>query len=223
SRNQLAALRWLPRVDLAQSGPPLLGVTADRKGEYIWHLYEDLGDCAVDESNPEIDRLEAVVRIVAEVHTRLADHPLLAQSRLGGADLGMRFYSSNVRDAIRCLEALSLRRAEFSFERQALLARLLCAMYRLLDEEPYRTQVMAEFGGPETLLHGDLWPSNTLVFKAANQLQVRLIDWDRAGTGPISYDLSSFLHRLPHRYRHKALQYYRQCIGNAGWRLPEDE
>jgi Ser/Thr protein kinase RdoA (MazF antagonist) len=96
-------------------------------------------------------------------------------------------------------------------------------MHRLLAEEPQRRQVMTEFGGPETLLHGDLWPSNALVFEAASQLQVRLIDWDRAGTGPISYDISSFLRRLPHGYRHKALQYYRHCIGNAGWRLPEDE
>jgi hypothetical protein len=223
SRNKLAAMRWLPQVTLAKSGPPLLGLTADRKGEYTWHLYEDLGNCAVDENNPGIDQLQAVVRTVAQMHARFANHPLLAECRLYGVDLGIRFYSSNVRDAIRCLEALSLRRDEFCSERQALLGRLLCTLYQFLDEEPYRAQVMSESGGPETLLHGDLWPSNTLVFEASNQLQVRLIDWDRAGTGPISYDLSSFLHRLPHRYRQKTLQYYRDYMRTEGWQLPAGE
>jgi hypothetical protein len=118
SRNQLAAMRWLPSVDLAQSGPPLLGVTSDRKGEYIWHLYQDLGNCSLDESKPEIDQVEAVLRVVAEVHTRFADHPLLAECRFSGSDFGMHFFSSNVRDAIRCLEALSLHPGEFPSERR---------------------------------------------------------------------------------------------------------
>jgi hypothetical protein len=219
-RNQLAARRWLPRLDLGQSGPPLLGVASDPKGQYIWHLYEDLGNCALDGSNPELDQLEAVAQIIAQVHTRFADHPLLVECRLWGSDLGMGFYSSNVRDAIRCIEALRLRRTEFSSKRQALVDRLLRGMYRLLDEEPYRAQVMAEFGGPETLLHGDLWPTNTLVFRAGNQVQVRLIDWDRAGTGPISYDLSSFLYRVPPGYRNRTLQYYREFVGKTGRQLP---
>jgi Ser/Thr protein kinase RdoA (MazF antagonist) len=93
-------------------------------------------------------------------------------------------------------------------------------MYKLLDEQPYRVQALAELGGPETLLHGDLWISNIFVLPTPNGLQARLIDWDRVGVGPVSYDLSTFLLRFPAHHRLWILDLYRESVGAVGWRLP---
>ena len=43
-RNCLVARRWLPAIGLGENGPPVLGSTAERNGQCIWHIYEDLGD-----------------------------------------------------------------------------------------------------------------------------------------------------------------------------------
>jgi len=79
---------------------------------------------------------------------------------------------------------------------------------------------MSESGGPETLVHGDLWPKNILVLQTEHGLQARLIDWDRAGVGPVSYDLSTFLLRFPRHDRQWILALYRQSAERLGWRLP---
>src|SRR2546427_7809980 len=47
-RNQLVTQRWLPAVDLNDYGPKLLGAAAERTGQCVWHVYEDLGDWALD-------------------------------------------------------------------------------------------------------------------------------------------------------------------------------
>jgi thiamine kinase-like enzyme len=98
--------------------------------------------------------------------------------------------------------------------------RLLARLHKLLDEQSYRARVMAELGGPEVLLHGDLWTTNVLVCPTAKGLQARLIDWDRAGVGPISYDLSTFLYRFPPADRHWILDLYQDAVEHVGWRLP---
>ena len=79
---------------------------------------------------------------------------------------------------------------------------------------------MAELGGPETLLHGDLWTTNIFVLPTTNGLRTLLIDWDRAGVGPVSYDLSTFLLRFPTHQRLWILGLYRESIAHAGWHLP---
>jgi thiamine kinase-like enzyme len=125
-----------------------------------------------------------------------------------------------VRDAIHSLEALHPPAVELSPERVALRNGLLARLHHLLDEQPYRAQVMAELGGPDVLLHGDLWTTNVLVCSTGNGLHARLIDWDRAGVGPISYDLSTFLYRFPPPARPWILDLYRDDVGHVGWRLP---
>jgi hypothetical protein len=50
--------------------------------------------------------------------------------------------------------------------------------------------------------------------------RVRLIDWDRAGVGPVSYDLSAFLGRFPAGARGWILDLYRQALRRSGGRLP---
>ena len=55
---------------------------------------------------------------------------------------------------------------------------------------------MEEHGGPELMLHGDLWTTNTFVQSTAEGPVARLIDWEHAAVGPASYDLSTFLYRF---------------------------
>jgi Phosphotransferase enzyme family len=219
-RTWLVVKRWLPAVGLSQSAPLLLDTVAERHGQCVWHIYEDLGDWALDAREPDAERVAAAVELIAQIHTRLAGHPLLAECRLYGGDLGIYFYTSNVRDAVRALESLRPPEVELSSERLALRDRLLERMYKLLDEQPHRAQALAELGGTETLLHGDLWTMNTFVLPTAHGPQARLIDWDHAAVGPVSYDLSTFLLRFPIHHRRWILDLYSRAVGHLGWRLP---
>ena len=47
-RNELVVRRWLPALGLEDGCAHLLATAADRPGRAVWHIYEDLGDCAVD-------------------------------------------------------------------------------------------------------------------------------------------------------------------------------
>jgi hypothetical protein len=49
---------------------------------------------------------------------------------------------------------------------------------------------------------------------------VRLIDWDHAAVGPVSYDLSTFLSRFPPAERPPILRLYEDELVRAGGRLP---
>jgi hypothetical protein len=219
-RNQLVAEQWLPAIGLSEVAPRLLGVAAARNGGWVWHVYDDVGDCILDARAADRRGVEAAVEVIAQLHTRSAEHPLLARVRLYGGDLGMHFYTTNVRDAIRSLGSLQPPAAEMPPERVALRDRLLARLHQRLDEQAYRAHAMAELGGPEVLLHGDLWTTNVLVCPAEEGLYVRLIDWDHAGVGPISYDLSTLLYRFPPADRHWILDVYRGSLGRLGWRLP---
>jgi Phosphotransferase enzyme family len=213
-RNELVARRWLPAIGIAKGGPALLGVAAARNGECVWHAYEDLGDWALDGSAPDRESITAAVELIARVHTGFAGNPLLAECRLYGANFGIGFFADSVRDAIRCLHALKPGQLQV---RERLLERL----YGLLAEQPKRARALRDCGGPETLLHGDLWTSNTFVIPAAERLEARLIDWDHAGAGPVSYDLSTFLLRFPREERPWILNAYRAAIARAGWELAD--
>jgi len=219
-RTQLVVERWLPTLGLSEAGPHLLGVAAMRNGEWVWHVYDDLGGRTLAASAADRRGVEAAVEVIARLHTRSVEHPLLPQARVYGRDLGMHFYTTSVRDAIRSLGALQPSAVELSPERLALRDRLLAQLRHCLDEQAYRAHVMAEFGGPEVLLHGDLWPENMLVYPTEEGPHVRLIDWDGAGVGPISYDLSTLLSRFPSCDRLWILDVYRGLLGRLGWHLP---
>src|SRR6266540_2623341 len=88
-RNELVINRWLPAVSLANNGPILLGAAAERTGQCVWHVYQDLGDWQLVANDPEPERVRAAVALIAQIHTRFAEHPLLPECRLGGADLGI--------------------------------------------------------------------------------------------------------------------------------------
>jgi thiamine kinase-like enzyme len=219
-RNSLVATRWLRAVGLSHRGPTLLGVAADRSGQAVWHIYEDFGDRTLNTVDPEWSRVQAAIDLIAQLHVRFAEHPLLPEARMYGKDMGITYYLTNIRDAIRGLESLQPPAVDADSADLALRDRLLRRLYKLLDEGPDRPRIMAEGGGPETLLHGDLWPKNILAVPTTDGLQTRLIDWDATGVGPVTYDLSTFLYRFAAHHRPWLLDRYQEAAEPLGWHLP---
>src|SRR5438105_13250610 len=104
-------------------------------------------------------RADAVgVEWVGQLHMQFARHPLLGEVRLHGCDLGIHFYDANVRDATYALEA-----CQASPQQTPVLNHLLQRLSKLRKELPQRAQALKAWGGPETLLHGDLWSINVFV------------------------------------------------------------
>jgi hypothetical protein len=221
-RNAMVVNRWLPAVGLGHNGPVLLGAAAEASGEQVWHVYEDLGEWGLGAGAPAPERVEAAVRTIAELHLRFAGHALLGECRHWGGDLGIHFYTSSVQDALRALAALKPPAAR-SPDDFALLDRLIPRLENLLEEATRRAELLAVWGGPETLLHGDLWRTNVFVLPSRDGLAVRLIDWDHASVGPVSYDLSTFLYRFPGHERAWVFDAYRRVVSERGFFLPAPE
>ena len=218
-RNQLIAERWLPALGLDDRCARLLGVAAERNGTSVWHIYEDLGDGTLA-ACLDRDRVQATVDLIAGLHSSAAQHPILPDVRRYGADLGMPYYTSNVGDAVAALEALRCRGVKTPPQHAGLPERLLERLHALLADAPRRAQVFDEEAGPATLLHGDLWTINAFVVATVGGPRARLVDWDRAGVGPFSYDLSTFLFRFPPPERPGIIELYRGAVARAGRRLP---
>jgi hypothetical protein len=219
-RNELVARRWLPAVGLGHLGPPLLTVAAERDASSVWHLYEDLGECGLDLARVGSGRVAVAVAAIARIHTRFAGHALIPECRLWGGDVGIHFYEASVRDAITSLESVRARKRRLGVECLSLCDRLLARLANLVEEQVPRAEALRRYGGPETLLHGDLWPMNVMVYENGHKMRARLIDWDHAAVGPVCYDLSTFLSRFPNRERTSILRLYEEEVGRAGWRLP---
>jgi hypothetical protein len=219
-RNCLVAKRWLPLVEMADHGPPLLGVAAEISGASVWHIYDDLGDWALDGRHDDTAVVAAAVEVIARLHSSFREHPILGECRLWGAGVGIQSYTWNVHDALRAIAPLCSAPVASSREHALLCDRLSQRLHALLDEEPAVMRALGELGGPETLLHGDLWTTNTMVIPGPRRPLVRIIDWDHAGVGSISYDLSTFLYRFRPRDRPSVLALYERHMAGAGWRLP---
>jgi len=216
--DRLVAERWLPALGFGDRCPRILGTAAPRDGRWIWHVYEDLGHetLAVDR-RPE--RLAAAIDFIADLHTRAAAHPVLPEVRWRARDQGAHFFTANLRDAIAALEALASPPHEAPQTFAGARERLLHQLYLLREDAPRRVRAMEE-AGPETLLHGDLWPKNVFVSTIDGALRARLIDWDHVGAGPFTYDLSTFLYRSAAEERPWLLERYRAAAERAGRRLP---
>src|SRR5207247_9072085 len=137
-----------------------------------------------------------------------------------GKDLGRAVCAANVGDGIRGLERRSGEHA--AGELRSLGDRLLRWMYPLAVEMPSRAHVLKDAGGPDTILHGDLWRHNAFATLSAGVVRVQLIDWDHVGVGPLAYDLSTFLMRFPSAERPWILDRYRDTLSLAGLRLPSE-
>ena len=218
-RSWLVARRWLPAVGLEELGPPLLALAAEAGGEGAWQVFEDLPGRPLS-SDPLVEAdVQGAIDAIARVHTAFAGHRLLRECRFFGGDRGIHFYSANLRDAVVALHSLDLdgRGAQAIAARDALLERL----DELRGEEPERARILADVGGPETLVHGDLWPTNAIVASNGSGSRVRLIDWDEAAAGPIWFDLSTFLLRFEPPRRGWILEAYGSAVERlAGWRVP---
>jgi hypothetical protein len=219
-REQVVLKRWLPRIGLQKNGSPLLGITSEQTGQFTWHVYDDLGNWTLDKYMPDKLRVSAAVDLIAQVHTRFAGHSILGECRSTVGDLGVHFFRSNLHDAIYSLESLPNNDVEISSDHHLLKDMLLEHLYILIDEENSRIEVIEDFDIPETLLHGDLWTTNIFVLPTNNGFNVRLIDWERTGVGPIVYDLSTFLLRFPIQHRNWILNYYKEQVSKLDWKLP---
>jgi Phosphotransferase enzyme family len=215
-RTELVARRWLPAVGLAQAGPPLLATIGTPDGESVWQLYSDLGSRSLAENMNNAESVAGTVRFIAELHQRFIGHPYLPEFRLFGGDLGAHFVESNLRDAMLTLETIQ-KHPNTSADNWTVVDRLLDRISAINDELPSRLRILKEFSGPETLLHGDLWPSNVFV---SSEGQVRLIDWDRTAAGPIAYDISTFILRFPPERRVELMELYREAVHPSVWEIP---
>jgi Ser/Thr protein kinase RdoA (MazF antagonist) len=220
-RNRLLAERWLPALGLGDRCAGLLGSAADR-GEWIWQVYEDLGGETLA-AGLDQERVRATVDLIAELHTRAAHHAVLPDVRKYGRSLGLPYFTENIGDALAALEALAGSGIEIPREYEGLTDRLLDRLGALLADAPRRARVFEEAAGPDTLLHGDLWTINVFVSATAGTLRARLVDWDRSGVGPFSYDLSTFLFRFPPGERPWIVQCYRDAVARKGWDLASSE
>jgi thiamine kinase-like enzyme len=220
--NELLAKRWLPAGGLQGASPELLGVLREHPGEAVWHVYEDVASSALDGGPPDEARVQPVVEIIVELHCRFVGHPLLGECREHGGELGMEFFIGQLARAIHLLESLGSPLMPLPSEKALLRDRLLNRVTRLYDEREERALLLDTWGGPETLLHGDLWPTNAVVVRRGEGFEARLIDWDKAGVGPVSYDLSTFLFRFPPEHRRWILDRYRDGAARSGRLLPDD-
>jgi Ser/Thr protein kinase RdoA (MazF antagonist) len=217
--NRLLAERWLPAAGLAHVGPPLLATFSDPEGRWLWQLYADLGDRSLADAAGDASAARQVAEVVAEVHARFASHPLLPEARLALGDRGALWLEANARDALSVVEGILAGPAPAP-ARAELCERIAGAMRALLAELPERRSALERSGGPETLLHGDLWTTNAFPLEGG----ARLIDWDRAGVGPAVYDLSTLLMRFDADERVPVLDAYRAALARhgAGFELGPD-
>jgi hypothetical protein len=216
------AERWLPSAGLEWACPRLYGTLHEPGGSAVWQVYEDLGDNLLDPGVADARDVGGVVELIAEVHARFAAHAVLGECRRHGGELGMGFYTSEVTRAVALLRSIGSRRHGLQPEQRELADRLLGRMERLYAERHERARLLAALGGPPTLLHGDLWTTNVVIVEHADGGEPRLIDWDHAGVGSVSYDLSTFLYRFPPASRPGILGSYREAAARHGRRLPSD-
>jgi hypothetical protein len=220
--NELVAARWLPAVGLEWACPGLRGIVHEPRGSAAWHIYDDLGGSGLDSGVPDPEHVVPVVELLVDLHTRFTGHALLPECRERGDELGMGFFSVGVARSAAFLKSIGTLGRPLPREQAALRDRLLGRVERLDAERDERALLRETWGGPDTLLHGDLWTANTLVVQRPGGLQARLIDWDHVGVGPVAYDLSTFLYRFAPEHRPWILTRYRGAAARRGWRLPDD-
>lgn len=240
---QQAIKRWLVAVDLAHAAPSLLGVAPEKEGQFVWHVYEDLGDWSLEQEetalsakvirdrgflsplqlSPSREHIGVIIRLISALHEKFLGHILLGECRQQGSDLGSHFLHASVHDAIYALESLGGQNVKLAKKQIDVRDNLLDKLYRLRTEVPWRCSLLEKLGGAPTLLHGDLSVKNAFVFQTKQGLSGKLIDWDHVGVGPVSYDLSTLLMQFPIEDRVWTLDLYQHIRGNKSTRWPSKE
>jgi len=213
--------RWLPRVSLSEHGAPLIGAAAERSGECIWHIYDDIGDSSLIHYTHDDAILREAVALIAEVHMRFAGHILLGECRMFGGNYGISNFSKCVWEAMHTLELVKCSGKDMQPSRKTVVERLLHRLSELYDTRHDREQIMMKYYGMETMLHGDLWINNFLVHQTNGNRRMLLIDWDHVGVGPVHYDLSTLLMRVEPSNRLKMLDWYRESVAAVNFQLPD--
>jgi hypothetical protein len=217
--NELVAERWLPAAGLEWACPRLRAAVHEPSGRAVWHIYEDVAGSGLDGAPLDPERIVPVVELIVELHTRFAGHALLPECRKHGEEHGIDAFTLEVGRSIDFLESID---PWLPRDQAALRDRLLGRLERLRHERDERARLLESSAGPDTLLHGDLWTTNTLVAERRGRLQPTLIDWDHVGVGPVTYDLSTFLYRFPSQHRPWILGRYREAAARRGRSLPDD-
>jgi hypothetical protein len=220
--NELLAKRWLPAAGLEWACPGLRGVVHERSGSKVWHVYEDVAGRGLDGHLSDPARVVPVVELIVDLHARFAGHALLPQCRKHGGDLGMDFFAVHVARSIDALKSIGSLSPPLPRDKAELRDRLLGRVERLYAERDAHASPLEKYGGPDTLLHGDLWLTNTLIVRRADGFQATLIDWDHVGVGPVTYDLSTFLYRFAPEHRPWVLERYREAAARRDLQLPDD-
>ncbi len=221
-RVRLVTQRWLPTLGLTDISPALLATVAPAEASWMWQIYEDVGEVTLHDCLADQDRVGAATRCAAELHTRASGHPVVPEVRYEAHDFGMHYFLTGLGDARRLLEELAREDRTGSVARSTVRDRLRVHVDALLSDAPHRARTFVEGSGPDTMLHGDLWTTNIVVADRRAEPTIRLIDWDRAGAGPVAYDLSTLLLRFPSAQRPWVLSVYRDALARGGWRLPPD-
>src|SRR2546429_9965853 len=100
---------------------------------------------------------------MAALDVRAARHALIPEARWRACDHGVLFFPANLRDAVAALEALATPPRDVPPAFAGARERLLQCLYALSDDAPRRLRLLEDAGGPDTPLHGDLWPKNVFV------------------------------------------------------------
>jgi len=219
-RNRLVTDRWLPALGLEGVAPKVLRPVTEPDDGPLWLMYEDVGGMSLKECQSDREAVAVAIDRIADLHTRAAAHPCVDECRREGGDLGMSYFEKQVGDAARLLEALHPPAVQPSRPQAEVRDRLRRRLDDLVTDGARRGRLMAAAGGPDTMLHGDLWTTNVMIVRSAGEPDARLIDWDRAGAGPACYDLSTFLYRFERDARPWVMERYAAAVARAGWRLP---
>jgi hypothetical protein len=214
-RCRLLAHDWLPAVGLADACPPLLAVIGGPEQTWTVHTWLD-----GDPLHPYSDRVGEWVDLVATIHTRFAGHPIITEVRHHCRHLGADNLVGLLRDALRALMAVQRHPEQQVSDLVPVVSGLVERVRAAEQQTDHMRTLLHRIGGPDTLLHADLWPQNAV----ATADGLRLVDWDRMAIGPAIYDLSTLLLQLPPDRRQAAVDHYLNRVVAAGWpHLTTDE
>jgi thiamine kinase-like enzyme len=191
-------------------------------GSAIWHVYEDLGTSLLDAHRESEAHLKQAAEALADVHARGLGHWLLGEIRHFGRDLGTHFLRGSILDAARSLERVSQDRVPSSDLETGVLSKVSDAVEAARETLAVHVAILQANGGPETILHGDVNLDNIAYPDGSGDHGVRFMDWDHAGVGPPTYDLSCFLSGVPPHLHTPVLAAYRNAFRPLEEMVPSD-